>query len=768
MGLIENLFGRGRDKQPQHQIPSYNIDQHYSPGDIVCSNYEVKLKLGQGGMGEVYLVEDTSNGKLCAAKVVRTRSSASAADLVGFRQEVSALLKVGTHPFIVRFLNLHEHARDTVLIMEYVAPSSGCTTARDHIIQTQDYTDKVLGMWAVQFCVGIEHAIKCGLEVHRDIKPDNLLIESGVFLKIADFGLALAVDRHPAILGNAPKDQMQLQLLKSADGRLTCGTPGYIAPELFVGGNASAQSDMFSFGVTLWQLAARSMTSPYKVEYQGDPVKYQQAILLKIITHEVQRINSPYFDVIHRCLAPDPAHRFRCFADLREAIKSAAKAANLGAMDFIVADGFHGSFTDYINRGRTYLVLGQNMRALRILNEAVQHVPNSPEALLARGDALLHNGQIVNSIQDYEKAHRIKPEWDAPLTGLASSWLELEKHLKALTVLEKVLNRHPSNLNGLLLKARVLSMQGKNQDALSLIEHILALQTSNSLAHEYHGRVLWNLEKIKEAEKAFNICLQIDPLALDARLALASLLTERKDVAAAEMQYNNAFLLFQSNSEVLNKIAAHMVENGHAKKAIEVFQSLMGTDTKTQSTLLVNIGNAYLKLGNRDSAMSSFRQAIKIESGNALAYSRIGDLKNEDGDYENAAVYYAKACELKPDNHSYHAEAGTAYLRIHNFAKSKLHFKRSLELFPEQQFILYNLAVAYSADGTEEDLEAAIEALEGAVDIDSKYARGWFLKAHLEATLGRVTDSIASARQAMANKSSLSTDEIQRLNTILM
>ena len=767
MGLLKNLLGTGGDK-PSPANPHNNNEQHYSLGDILCNEYEVKLRLGQGGMGEVYLVENTSSGELCAAKVIRARSTASVVDLAGFRQEATALLNVGTHPFIIRFRHLHEQARDTVLIMEYVAPSSGCTTVQDYIIRTQDYTDMIVGMWSVQFCVGMEHALKHGLAVHRDIKPGNLLIESGVFLKIADFGLALAAEKHPGIVGDKPKDLMQLQLLKSADGRLTCGTPGYIAPELFVGGNASPQSDMFSFGVTLWQLAARSMASPFKADYCGDIVKYQQTVILKILAHEVKPINSPYFNVIHRCLDPDPANRYENFATLREAIKSAAKTANLKVMDFLVADGFRGSYKDYINRGRAYLVLGESMRALRILNEAVQHDPNSPEALLARGEALLHNGQIVNSIQDYEKAHRINPEWDAPLTGLASSWLELEKPLKALTVLEKVLNRHPSNLNGLLLKARALSMQGKNQEALILIEHILSLQTGNSLAHEYHGRVLWNLEKIKEAERAFNICLQTDPLSLDARLALASLLTEGKDVAAAEMQYNTACLLFQNNSEVLNKIAAHMAENGHAKKAIEVFQSLMETDAKSRSTLLVNIGNAYLQLGKRDSAMSSFRQAIKIESGNALAHSRVGALLNEDGDYENAVACFAKACELEPTNNSYHAEAGTAYLRIHNFTQSKSHFQRSLELFPEQQFILYNLAVAYSADGAEEDLEAAIEALHKAVHIDCKYARGWFLKAHLEATLGRVTDSIASARQAMTNKSLLSAAEIQRLNNILM
>jgi serine/threonine protein kinase len=86
--------------------------------------------------------------------------------------------------------------RSTVLVMEYVAPVSGCTTVQDYIARTQDYDDGTIGMWAVQFCVGMEHALGCGVAAHRDIKPGNLLIDSGVFLKIADFGLALAVSRH--------------------------------------------------------------------------------------------------------------------------------------------------------------------------------------------------------------------------------------------------------------------------------------------------------------------------------------------------------------------------------------------------------------------------------------------------------------------------------------------------------------------------------------------------------------------------------------------
>ncbi len=69
----------------------------------------------------------------------------------------------------------------------------------------------------------MEHALACGIRAHRDVKPGNLLIASGSFLNIADFGLALAASEHPAVVDDSPKRPSQLQWLKSADGRLTCG-----------------------------------------------------------------------------------------------------------------------------------------------------------------------------------------------------------------------------------------------------------------------------------------------------------------------------------------------------------------------------------------------------------------------------------------------------------------------------------------------------------------------------------------------------------------
>ena len=735
----------------------------YEPGEVLCDEYVVRLLLGQGGMGEVYLVEHSGSGDLRAAKVMRVRSSATDADLVGFRQEALSLLNVGTHPFVVRLFDVREQAQDTVLMMEYVAPVSGCTTVQDYIARTQDYDDGTIGMWAVQFCVGMEHALGCGVAAHRDIKPGNLLIDSP-FLKIADFGLALAVSQHSGIVDDLPKRPSQLQRLQSANGQLTCGTPGYIAPELFTGGKASPQSDMFSFGMTLWQLAARSLAPSYEVSFSGDPIEYQRAILKKALAHAVRRIDSPYFEVIRRCLAPDPARRYPDFPALREAIKSAAKTANIRAMDFIVALGFRGSFEDYVNRGRSYIVLGRHERALRILDEAVKHKPDSPEALVAQAEALIHRGQLVPAVCAYKSAHRLDPESDAPLTGMAFAWLELGKPAQARAPLDRVLARHPANLEARLLLARVLGAEGNDLAALNGVEKVIAADPQDWRAHDFHGRALWQLGKFADAAKAFSTCLRINPLALDARLALASVLTEQRELVTADAEYQHGVRLFQKNPEALNKIAAHMAEHGHAKKAIELFQALAAAVPDSRSIMMVNIGNAQLQLGDSRSAANSYQQAIKTDPANALAYSRLGDLENDNGRNDKAADYFARACELAPQNSTFHASAGTAFLQREDYNRATAHLRRSVELFPEQPLTLYNLAVALVFDGK---AEPAVEELAKAVRIDKGYARGWYLKAQVEASLGRAADAAVSAGRAAANGSALSAQELEGVRALL-
>lgn len=142
----------------------------------------------------------------------------------------------------------------------------------------------------------------------------------------------------------------------------------------------------------------------------------------------------------------------------------------------------------------------------------------------------------------------------------------------------------------------------------------------------------------------------------------------------------------------------------------------------------------------------------------------IGNLADEDDRYDMEATYFAKACAFDSGNWSHHACAGTAYLRSGNFDRARSHPRRSVDLFPEQPLTLYNLAAAIAA---EDEPEAAVEELAMAVRIDEDYARGWYLKAQIEARLRRVLDATAYARCAMTKNSSLSAEEVWSLCALL-
>jgi tetratricopeptide (TPR) repeat protein len=413
--------------------------------------------------------------------------------------------------------------------------------------------------------------------------------------------------------------------------------------------------------------------------------EYQRAILERAIVHEVSRIESPFFEVIRRCLAPDPAQRYADFSALRGAIKSAVKAAGIPAIDFMVAPGFKGSFDDYINRGRSYLVLGRHERALAILDKAVKHDPNSFAAVVGRAEALAHRGHYVEAVRAYELAQGLKPEDTAPTIGMASSWLALDLPQKARAALDRVLADQPENVEALLLLARVYGAEGDDQTALKIVEKVVALDPRDWRAQEYRGRALWGLGRLAEAAQALRTCLCINPLALHARLTLTSLLTAQKATAAAAEEYKRAVELFRDNPEALHRIAAHMSDGGHEKGAIELFRGLGEAVPESRSIMMVCVGNAQLRSGDAVSAADSYRQALEADPDNALAHSRLGDIEADAGPNGKAAEYYARACEFEPENWRYQGFAGTAYLQDADYNRAAAHLRRSIELSPNSR-----------------------------------------------------------------------------------
>jgi tetratricopeptide (TPR) repeat protein len=729
------------------------------PGEPLAGHYVVRKLLGRGGMGEVYLSEDTSTGEVRAAKVMRASAQASVGDLLAFRREAVAMLELGSHPFIVRLHELHECGRDTVLILQYVAPENGCTSLEDYIRRTNDYTDNTLGMWAVQFCVGMEHALSHGIDAHRDIKPSNLLVGASPFLKISDFGLVLAAAGHSSSPGRPSADVLVLQQLKSADGRATCGTPGYIAPELAAGEKAGSYSDMFSFGVTLWQLAARSLELPFEVKFSGNVQAYQEQAWREAITRRIRHIDSPYFDIIFRCLAPDPARRYPNFSALREDLKTVAKRQGFRAMDFIVAPGFRGTVEDHVSRARGFAALGRRGRALKILNKSVEFQADSAAALLARGNTHLEMDDTVAALRDFRSAHEFEPTADAPTIGMAKAMLRMDRVEAAEKLLLEVLGRHPRNTEARIQLASALSLRGRHDEALSLLDAVLKEVPDHALAHESRGRALWSRKDTTAALEALKRAITLDPMRVSAGLMFASVARQLGDSAAESAAYDRLVQLYRGEVEILNEVAIFMSEHGLARKALAIFDTAAELEPSAEgkSVALINKGNTLLAVKNLQGARLHFEKAASLDSRSALAHRRLGDWHSEFGEPQRACEFYAHACKLDPNDAFSHGCAGTAYLRNSDFARAQEHLSRSLELISSQPHIRYNLAAALVQQGLAQE---AVAELARAVAEDPEYARAWYLKAQIEHRMQRTPDARYSVQHALRHTSALSADEL--------
>jgi len=196
----------------------------------MVGHYRISQKIGAGGMGEVYLAEDTELKRQVALKFLPFHLCQDEDCRARFKREAQAVAKL-KHPNIVTIYEVSEFQGRPFFAMEHIEGQS----LRDLIKEKEPRLDKVIAL-AIQICEGLGKAHQVGI-IHRDIKPSNICIGADGRAKILDFGLA-------AIQGGE-------QLTKTGS---TLGTIGYMSPEQAEGKEVDHRSDIFSFGVILYEM----------------------------------------------------------------------------------------------------------------------------------------------------------------------------------------------------------------------------------------------------------------------------------------------------------------------------------------------------------------------------------------------------------------------------------------------------------------------------------------------------------------------------------
>ncbi|HEY3104218.1 MAG TPA: serine/threonine-protein kinase, partial [Pyrinomonadaceae bacterium] len=225
------------------------------------SRYRILQKLGAGGMGEVYLAEDTKLGRKIALKVLAEGLTHNRDRVSRFDQEAYAASALN-HPNILTIYEMGDEAGRHYIATEYIDG----ITLRKRLAGPPMEVSEILDI-AIQITGALEEAHAAGI-VHRDIKPENVMIRKNGHVKVLDFGLAKLVDR--SFESDTTDTEAITRALVQTDAGIVMGTSQYMSPEQARGKGVDARTDIWSLGVMLYEMATGR--APFAGETKTDVI----------------------------------------------------------------------------------------------------------------------------------------------------------------------------------------------------------------------------------------------------------------------------------------------------------------------------------------------------------------------------------------------------------------------------------------------------------------------------------------------------------------
>ena len=266
----------------------------FVPGTVLAGRYRIVGLLGQGGMGAVYRADDLTLHQAVALKFLPADLSAHRGRLDRFRAEVSISRQV-SHPHVCRVYDIGEAEGLVFLSMEYIDGEDLASLLRRIGRLPQDKGIEI----ARQICAGLAAAHDRGV-VHRDLKPGNVMIDGRGYARIADFGLAAALDPGTASTGEGGASP------GGAPAALA-GTPAYMAPEQFDGRPATIASDIYALGLVLYEIFTGKRA--FTADSVGGLAALHRSHTPTSMTTLVGELDPAVERVIARCLEKDPTSR---------------------------------------------------------------------------------------------------------------------------------------------------------------------------------------------------------------------------------------------------------------------------------------------------------------------------------------------------------------------------------------------------------------------------------------------------------------------------
>jgi tetratricopeptide (TPR) repeat protein/tRNA A-37 threonylcarbamoyl transferase component Bud32 len=700
------------------------------------SHYRIIGKLGAGGMGEVFLAQDPRLERKVAIKVLHAKSIGDVEARERLLREARAAAKLD-HPNICTVHEVNEEGDDPFIVMQYIDGDTLWTKARNNPLAPAEVVH--IGIQAVE-ALGEAHAHGV---IHRDIKPQNVVITPRGQVKILDFGLAKQVQPGRAAVDSEAKTEARL----TQHGQIL-GTVAYMSPEQLKGEDIDARSDLFSLGVTLYECATgeSAFSGNSLIEISSQVLQVEPPRPSQIVPGMPPGLE----EIILKAMAKDVEARYQSANAMLDDLRQLQASLSIGSGQLVApprASQVTAAVTQAWRRKPVKvgvvlapLLIAGVLVALRIWHPPV-HQP-SPEAKTWYGQGLvaMRAGTYYEASKRLERSVELDDQYALSHARLAEAYLEINSTDRAQEELLRAMSL--PNADAAYLDAVAATVRRDFSAAIGDYHKILDQAPNIEKANAYIdlGRAYEKNENLDKAIESYLEAVKRDPQSPTGFLRLAILYSRRQDSAKAEVAFKDAEKLYQTMSndegrvEVLYQRGALLARNGRLPEARaqleQVLEILKNVDNKyqlvrTQLQLslvsrsegnidrakglaaeairvaqtsnikniatqgLIDLGLALLFRGDFDEAGEDFRQALDLarqdrsRSGQVRAILSLGRLNQQLGNDDEAISQLQEALAFyKPGG--YRKETSIALTVLGRAYQDKGEAETALKFFEEQ------------------------------------------------------------------------------------
>ena len=653
------------------------------------SHYRIIEKLGSGGMGEVFLAQDTKLGRKVAIKMLPAKSIDDALAKKRLLREARAAATLD-HPNICSIHEVNEDGDCLYIVMQYIEGQVLATRLADSVLTS----DKVIDV-GIQVAEALSEAHVRGV-IHRDIKPSNVIITPRGLVKVLDFGLARVAQTEQT---TDPEGKTATQLTE--EGYIV-GTVAYMSPEQLKGQPIDARSDLFSLGVMLYECAAGKppFTGGSKIEISAN--------VLQVEPRKPSELNPGIprglEKIILKAMAKEVGDRYQSADEVLQDLRR-LRASSSGATELLPSMSRHPSSTGTLRNAlrlrwvQVLLVavpvfIIATWIALRPWHPAPSEPTAAARSYYDKGLDALHAATYFQASRALKQSVDLDPQYAPAHARLAEAYLEISNtEPAAREVLEAVsLAGRRALASGDKLELDAVDAMARRDfpTAISSYQKILNQAPASDKANAYVdlGRAYERNEQLDKAIENYSNAVNADSQSAGASLHLGIAYSRRRDTQNAAAAFDRAEQIYgvlanhEGLVEVIFQRGVLFFGTGKLADARVQFEKVLDMLKSQENNYQLTRTQLELSLVYRDEGDISRAKELAAE---AIRVAQNSDIKNvatnglidlglafmSSGNFDEAGNYFQQALDLARRDKSQAIE-----MRAH-LSLGRLNFQKS-------------------------------------------------------------------------------------------